>query len=314
MNDDRPAPLPVPVIAVIATGGTIASQRGGDGASTPSLAGQALLDRLHGLPPVRLHAIDLFARDSSTLTLADMQTVSDAVGQQLADPQIAGVVVLHGTDSMEETALLVSLQHGDAAPVVFTGAQFTDDHPNADGPTNISAAIRAALDGTPGVRLAFGGRLLPAWALYKHCTDAADAFRSNADQMPDATSLPGSVADTRIDIVAIHPGATDTHIRASMAAGVQGIVLAALGSGNASPAITAAVADCTAAGIPVVLSSRVPVGQLAASYGGGGGGHDLVAAGAILSARLRPGQARILLAALIASDRLSQDGAHLFAI
>lgn len=148
-HDARPRPattLP-PLIAVIATGGTIASRQDGDAASSPVLDGQALLARLQGLPPVRLRPVDVFARDSSTLTLADMQQVSDAVGRQLADPQVTGVVVLHGTDSMEETALLVALRHP-RGRVVLTGAQFTDDDPRADGrPTWLRQSARCWTNG-----------------------------------------------------------------------------------------------------------------------------------------------------------------------
>ena len=179
-----------PLITVIATGGTIASQQNEDGSSSPHLGGQALLARLGALPPVRLKPVDLFAKDSSTLTLADMQAVSDSVGAELA-AGAAGVVVLHGTDAMEETALLLSLQHP-GAPVVLTGAQFTDDHPQADGPANMTAAIRAVLQGG-GVRLAFGGRLLPAWGLVKHATDSADAFRLAVDAPPPALTLTAPV-------------------------------------------------------------------------------------------------------------------------
>ncbi|ERM01311.1 hypothetical protein Q644_22580 [Brucella intermedia 229E] len=78
-------------------------------------------------------------------------------------------------------------------------------------------------------------------------------------------------------------------------------MLAALGSGNATPCIVEAVRECTRRNIPVVVSSRVPEGQLVPGYGGGGGGYDLGEAGAIHASTLRPGQARILLAALIAS-------------
>lgn len=297
-----------PLVSVITTGGTIASQRNADGSSTPRLDGQALLARLGGLPPVRLRVVDLFARDSSTLTLADMQAISDAVGAELADGA-AGVVVLHGTDAMEETALLLALQQGDA-PVVLTGAQFTDDHPQADGPANMAAAIRAVLEGG-GVRLAFGGRLLPAWGLVKFATDSADAFRLAAEAMAPKVRLAAPVGGVRVDIVAIHPGADALHLDASLAAGAQGIVLAALGSGNATTGVRDAVARAHAAGVPVVLSSRVPTGRLAASYGGGGGGHDLVRAGAVLSAALRPGQARVLLAALIAAGQVDRAAALL---
>jgi L-asparaginase len=291
------------LVAVIATGGTIASRRGADGASTPSLSGEDLLSLVPQIA-ARLKPVDLMAKDSSSLTLADMQRISDAVGVELNDPAVAGVVVLHGTDAMEESSLLVHLQHKITKPVVFTGAQFTADHKHADGPANLARAIETALDqgnAERGVLLSFGGRCLPAWGLYKRSADKADAFRSAQPVAHAAVlNLAAPVADLRVDIVAIHPGCDATHIEASLQAGAGGIVLAALGSGNANPGIAAAVKRCAERGVPVVVSSRVPEGQLVASYGGGGGGHDLVAAGAIHSSTLRPGQARILLAALLA--------------
>lgn len=293
-----------PLVAVIATGGTIASRRGADGVSTPSLSGEDLLSLVPQIT-ARLKPVDLMAKDSSSLTLADMQRISDAVGVELSDPTVAGVVVLHGTDAMEESSLLVHLQHAITKPVVFTGAQFTADHPDADGPSNLAKAIETALDQTNagrGVLLSFGGRCLPAWGLYKLSADAADAFRSaRPAARAAAMDLAAPVADLRVDIVAIYPGCDAAHIEASLKAGADGIVLAALGSGNANPGIAVAVKRCTEQGVPVVVSSRVPEGLLVASYGGGGGGHDLVAAGAVHSSTLRPGQARILLAALLAN-------------
>lgn len=289
----------MPLVAVIATGGTIASRKAADGAASPALTGQDLLDLL---PPmrVRLRAVELLAKDSSSLTLADMQLISDTVGAQLADPLVAGVIVLHGTDAMEETALLVQLQHGADRPVVFTGAQFSADSAQPDGPGNLADAIAAVLSGH-GLRLAFGGRLLPAWGLYKCASDRADAFDLAGDTAYALPALPAPVAGLRVDVVALHPGADALHLDASIAAGAQGIVLAALGSGNATAQVVQAVARARAAGIVVVTSSRVPQGALAPAYGGGGGGHDLMAAGAVHSYLLRPGQARILLAALIAN-------------
>ena len=290
-----------PRVAVLATGGTIASKKGADGAASPALSGQELLA---GLPRmgVRLEPRELLAKDSSGLTLADMQGISDAVGRALADPGIAGIVVLHGTDAMEETSLLVELQHRPAKPVIFTGAQFAADHPQSDGPGNLADAVALALRGAPGVALAFGGRVLPVWGLYKSASDSADAFRRAADQAPPLLpALPAPVAGLRVDIVAVHPGGDALHLDASLGAGARGIVLAALGSGNATPALVAGVERARAAGVPVVTTSRVPHGLLAPAYGGGGGGHDLRRAGAIHARLLRPGQARILLAAMLAN-------------
>lgn len=298
-----------PLVAVIATGGTIASERTDNGASIPSLTGESLLSLLPDMP-VDLRPIELMAKDSASLTLADMQEISNRIGDLLDDADVSGIVVLHGTDAMEETALLVHLQHRLNKPVLFTGAQFTADNPGADGPANLAAAIMAAIDQTNadrGVLVCFGGRLLPAWGLYKYSADVADAFRqARPINNPDSPRLPTSLDKVRVDMVAIYPGCDSVHVDASLRAGADGIVLAALGSGNANSRLVEAVRRCESAGVPVVVSSRVPDGLLISSYGGGGGGHDLAAAGAIHSSTLRPGQSRILLAALIASSATAE--------
>ena len=293
-----------PLVAVIATGGTIASERTASGASRPSLTGESLLALLPDMP-VDLKPIELMAKDSASLTIADMQEISDKVGELLDDAAVGGVVILHGTDAMEETALLVHLQHALTKPIVFTGAQFTADHPKADGPANLAAAVAAAIDpvnGRRGVLVCFGGRLLPAWGLYKHSSDVADAFRQSRPlENPASPRLAPLLDNVRVDVVAIYPGCDSVHVDASLRADAHGIVLAALGSGNANPRLVEAIRRCASVGVPVVVSSRVPDGLLVSSYGGGGGGHDLADAGAVHSATLRPGQARILLAALVAS-------------
>lgn len=301
-----------PVLAVLATGGTIASRRHADGAARPSLSGGDLLALL---PPMRvaLRPREVLAKDSAALTLSDMQAISDAVGTALADPAIAGVVVLHGTDAMEETALLVQLQHQPAKPVVFTGAQFAADHPQSDGPRNLADALTAAMAPGRGVALVFGGQVLPIWGLYKHASDQPDAFGRAVEEDPSPLGiLPAPVSGLRVDIVATHPGSDGLHLDASLTAGARGVVISAMGSGNATADLVAAIARARARGVPVVVSSRVPRGLLAPIYGGGGGGHDMRRAGAIHARLLRPGQARILLAALLANGRPEAEIARAF--
>ncbi|MFE7415607.1 asparaginase [Rhodococcus sp. NPDC057529] len=302
----------MPKVAVVTTGGTIASTRDGQGVSRPAVAGSDLLGSTRTGREIRV--VDVMSKDSSSMTFADMDRVRDTVTSELSDPDLDAVVVLHGTDTMEETAFLVDLHHDDPRPVVFTGAQRTFDHPESDARANLADAIVAgtnpALRGA-GVLIAFGGVLHRASGTRKADTTSLDAFRSvhpTGDLLPhrlDPLSW-HPISGTRVDIVAAYPGADRVQFDACLAAGARGLVLDGLGSGNVNPAIVEAVRDCTSAGIPVVVTTRVPHGPTSATYGGGGGGHDLVSAGALFSTDLRAGQARILLAALLADPDLTE--------
>ena len=99
-------------ITLITTGGTIASRHGSDGVSVPVLAAAHLLDEHEGVPPgVDIAVHELMNTDSACLTQADMEDIRTAVASALLSPDIDAVVVLHGTDTMEETAFLVDLLH-----------------------------------------------------------------------------------------------------------------------------------------------------------------------------------------------------------
>lgn len=278
-------------ITVVTTGGTIASRRDESGISRPGGVGIDIA--------AQVKVVDLMSKDSSTLDFADMDSIVDAVADALEDSRCQGVVVLHGTDTMEESALLVDLFHEDFRPVVFTGAQRTADHHDPDGPANVGAAVSAVLDAGNrgrGVLVAFGGKLLPARGLSKWHTSELDAFVSSAE--PREVLPRVRIGGVRVDIVALYPGADAVAFEAYLAAGAQGIVLEATGSGNTNAQVVAAVKSC---GIPVVVTTRVPVGTIEPTYGGGGGGADLVDAGAVFSPVLRAGQARVLLAVRIAT-------------
>lgn len=278
-------------VTLLTTGGTIASSRDERGVSRP-MSGLGI-----ELDGVRVR--EVMTKDSSALELGDLDTIRLAVVDALAEDGCVGVVVLHGTDTMEESALLVDLFHDDERPVVFTGAQRTADHPDPDGSRNIADAVAAA-QSERGVLIAFGGRLLPARGAIKMHTADLDAFRSAGSRRPKP--LPWNpIADVRVDVVALYPGVDGAAIEAFRGQGASGIVLEAMGSGNANPRVVRAVKDAVAAGIPVVVTTRVPFGETSSTYGGGGGGHDLLEAGAVFSRELRAGQARIQLAALIAA-------------
>ncbi|MGF0314109.1 asparaginase [Rhodococcus sp. IEGM1428] len=276
-------------VALLTTGGTIASSRDEHGVSRP-VAGAGI-----ELDGVRVR--EVMSKDSSALDFSDLDTIRTATADALAEDGCVGVVVLHGTDTMEESALYVDLFHDDERPVVFTGAQRTSDHPDPDGPNNIAAAVAAA-QSEQGVLIAFGGRVLPARGAIKTHTTELDAFRSASLPRPKPLQWK-PVAGIRVDIVALYPGADGVQIDAAREAGASGIVLEALGSGNTNAGVVHAVKEAVAAGVHVVVTTRVPFGETSPTYGGGGGGHDLLDAGAVFSRELRAGQARIQLAALI---------------
>ncbi|BDH58031.1 asparaginase [Tsukamurella sp. PLM1] len=298
-------------VIVLATGGTIASRHDGSGAAVPADDGAALVGSAGAVPGVAVTVRDVVSSDSSALTLDQLDAIRAAVADALESPSVAGVVVTHGTDTMEETSLLVDLSHGDPRPVVFTGAQHAADSPTADGPANLAEAIAVAAD--PGYRglgvlLSFAGQVQTVRGLIKASTTAPQPFTGGLPVAELEGSAPhrlltkaAPVAGVRVDVVASYPGADGALVDAAVSAGARGIVLAGTGSGNTTVALADAVRRALAAGVVVVVSTRIASGPVDAAYGGGGGAADLVAAGAVLSRRLRPGQARIVLLALLAA-------------
>ena len=322
-------------VVLLATGGTISSRgsEAGRGA-TASDTGEQVFASM-GVPaahPVRV--VDVIRKGSYMLTIEDMIAICGRIREALSDPQVLGVVVSHGTDTMEETAYLAELTHDDPRPVVFTGAQRAADSPAPDGPGNLARAIAVA--GSPdsrgkGVLLAFAGTIFPAAGVRKCHTTRLDAFANpdfgTAGSVSEAGGvsmraarprivplpLPGLGAGSpRVDLVASYPGADSTLLRASLQAGAAGVVLQGTGTGNANRSLCRDVAAATAAGVVVVTSTRVEAGAVVAIYGDGGG-EDLRAAGAIPSGLLRPSQSLILLSLLLRLDTPAARVAETFA-
>ncbi|MCX3060889.1 asparaginase [Streptomyces beihaiensis] len=307
-------------ITLISTGGTIASRWQGTGYAADA-AGDTVLASAAVPAGVEVRVLDLFNVNSSRMTsdlqLALVRTVRDV----LADPDVDGIVVTHGTDTLEESAFLVDLHHDDPRPVVFTGAQLPLGAADGDGPGNMHDAIQAAATVRGlGVLVVFNGTVHAARGTVKTQTLAPNAFDDpsaveplgrlgfgradvrRAPRRPAPLPVPGAdAAVPRVDIVMHHSDADPALFEAAVAAGARGIVLVATGAGNATPAFVEAVRAAAARGILVVVTTRVPAGPLAEIYTGGGA-VDLVAAGAVLSGTLRAGQARIaVLSALLAS-------------
>ncbi|PPQ21451.1 asparaginase, partial [Streptococcus agalactiae] len=127
-------------VHVLATGGTIASRSGEGSGATAAHAAEALLAGMDTTADVEITGEDVMTVGSYRLGLPELATIARTARERAADPGIDGVVVTHGTDTMEETAFLTDLLNGTDTPVVFTGAQRAADHPDTDGPRNLRQA------------------------------------------------------------------------------------------------------------------------------------------------------------------------------
>ena len=303
-------------IAVVFTGGTISMVVDPlAGGAVPALDGGAILARTPGLAAIaEVVPVERGMIPASHWTFDWLLGLAADLRRLAADPAIDGIVVVQGTDTIEESSFALDLLVDTAKPIVVTGAMRNATNGDYDGPANLRAAVRCAADprlGGAGVVVVLAGTIEPAADVTKTHAGALDTFRSlNQGRLGrlDGESvilerrpiqrrlhLAPAAAATPVPIVVATIGLDEGLIHAVRSVRPAGIVVEATGAGNTAPSLLAEAVEAMGDGIPVVLATRCPSGAAGAGYAFPGGGATWVKAGALLPGTLTGPKARIAL-------------------
>ena len=303
-------------VAVVFTGGTISTAFDPvAGGNVPVLDGAAILARTAGLDAIaEVIAIDRGRMPASHFTFPDLLDIAAVLRMTLADPGIAGAVVVQGTDTIEETSFCWDLVLDGPKPIVVTGAMRASDELGFDGPANLRDAVRVAaapaMQGM-GVVVCLAGTIDPADDVQKWHSTAIDTFRSpNGGPLGRVYSdkvvllrrrvarrhVTTDRAAPRVHLITATVAMDGSLVDAAAATGMDGLVIAATGSGNTSESLRVAAARAIDQGVPVVLASRCHAGQVMPAYAFPGGGATWERSGAILAGHLCGTKARVALA------------------
>jgi L-asparaginase len=295
-------------VLILTTGGTIASR-----ATGPMTDGASLVRGIPELGNVaNLRVDEVFRVPSSQMTPSDWLRLAKRINAELlAAPRLRGVVVTHGTDTMEETAFFLNLTVRDPRPVVMVGSMRGGDEVSADGPANLLNGVRVAVSTAAsgqGVLVVLNEDIGAARDMWKTDNRRVDTFRSPergylgaADPdtviffrrtvQPHTTASEFDVARLEtlpaVEILTDYAGFDSTVMRATIQRRPQGIVFTSFAGGRLSAGGQAAVRMAGNAGIPVVVASRVPGGRIVGAPHG--------ALPRILARDLPPHKARVLL-------------------
>ena len=302
-------------VLLIATGGTIAMRKDKAGKVVPAVSGNELLESLPELSREASWEICDFSNVAScNMDPEQMRLLAMEVERYfLLDPLLKGIIITHGTDTLEETAYFLDVAIKDSRPVILTASQRDASESDSDGPRNLHNALRIALNPRAvnrGVVIALNEEIHAARDVRKLHTSHVEAFHSGDKgalgsidtgeviwhRKPERTvklGVPKTLA--KVAICKAYTGMSPEILRVMVQQDTQALVIEAFGRGNLPPQLMQKISDIVAGGIPVVITSRCLFGRTAPVYGYPGGGADLERVGAWFSTDLSTEKVRLFL-------------------
>jgi L-asparaginase len=311
-------------VAIFFTGGTITMKPRSDAPGVaPGGDFDRLIEELH-LPntPAKLKPVVWGDRPSPHMTPVLMFDLAKDVNRALADPDVLGAVVLHGTDLLVESAFMADLVMDSVKPVVYTGSMRFYSELGYDGIRNLLGGIKSCLLPLPpevGVVLLMTDRLFSAREAVKINSLNLDAFEAPGSgpvgyiagetvlltRRPREHVVPVKAVEieSHVPMVSCYPGMDSALMDYFREGGVAGLVVEGFGAGNVPPGAVPGLGRLIEDGIPVVLTTRCVDGGVWPMYGCPGGGAELERMGVILGGRLSAHKAQILLMVALGATR-----------
>lgn len=306
-------------IIIIFTGGTISMKKDEESdAAVPALNAEGILKLSPGIESLAdLSFFDFGMLPSPHITPQKMMELSGLIREKIEKEGYDGVVVTHGTDSLEETAYLAELTYNGSKPVVFTGSMRSSSDFGWDGPSNLTDSVLAAIseDGSDrGVMVVLDGEIHAAALVTKTDTRSLSTFKSPGFgplgfleggkahfffRYEKRQHIPAETIEEDVALIKCGCGMDDRLLRFCVDSGCRGIVIEGMGRGNIPPGMVAGVEHALGMGIPVVLVSRCHTGKVLDDYGYKGAGRELKEMGVIFGGSLPGQKARIKLMAAL---------------
>ncbi len=296
-------------VAIIFTGGTISMKIDPRiHAAIPALTSEEIISMVTNIENFsEIEVINYANIPSPHITPSMMMEIASLVNKTIAREDITGVIVTHGTDTLEETAYLLDLIIKTDKPIVVVGAMRNSSELGYDGSSNLSAALCTAISSkskNKGVLVVMNNEVNAASEVTKTNTLSLDTFKSpefgplgivDNDEVifyRDIIShqfIDTDIIEEKVGLIKSAPGIESDILDFYINSGYKGIVIEALGRGNLPPKMVPGIKRAINENIPVVMVSRCPTGRVLDSYGYEGGGKHLRELGVIFGGNL-PGQ------------------------